>query len=158
MTPPLPQPPTDNLYKFMAIFGLIMYLFMPVLLLLRLDQVEREKLEVGLGKEALIYHTAEFQSQIDQLKKAGDAGVQQKFDDGFKALMEESLRLRQKSDFADVSLVNATHLLVILPFDLVIGSLLMVGGFLLWYYKLQRYQDRIIKNQAMQTSKEQTTV
>lgn len=30
----------------------------------------------------------------------------------------------------------------------VVGAVLMAGGFYFWYFRLQRYQDRILKRQA----------
>jgi hypothetical protein len=155
MTQPmsLPSIPTDNLYKFMALTGVFMVVTMSVMLIFRLDQIAQQNTEVSLGKEALMYHTAQFQSQLDQAKKSGDPELQKKFDEGYKPLIEESLRLRQKSDFADLSVASTKRLLSILPTVFISGVLLATAGFVLWYLRLQRYQDRIVQKEALDAHK-----
>ena len=118
---------------------------MCVLLQFRWEQIERQYLEIRLGKEALMWHTALFQAQIDQLKAVGDPQLQKKFNDSFKPLVEESLQLRQKSDFAELSAANMKTLLSISKIFLILGVLLIFTGFTLWYFKLQRYQDRLVR-------------
>jgi uncharacterized membrane protein len=44
---------------------------------------------------------------------------------------------------ADLSLLNYA-----LKYGVVVGSIVTVFGFVLWYLKLQRYQDNLIKKEA----------
>jgi nitrate reductase NapE component len=48
-----------------------------------------------------------------------------------------------KKIYADLSLLNYA-----LKYGVVVGSIVTAFGFVLWYFKLQRYQDNLIKKEA----------
>ena len=151
MTPPVNMSgfPTDNLYKFMALSGVFIVVSVFALSLLQLDQISRQRTDIALGKEALMWHTALFQEQIDELKKSNDPELQKKFDEGYKPLIEESLQLRRESDLADLATEYAERFRIVQSIILVLGIILASTGFLLWYYRLQRDQDQMIRNEAL---------
>ena len=87
------------------------------------------------------------------MKKASNPEIQKKFDEGYKLLIEESLRLRQKSDFADLTIASTQRVMRIVPIVYFGGLFLTAAGFLLWYFRLQRFQDQIVQKEASKPSK-----
>lgn len=150
--PQLPQPPTDNLYKFMAIFGLtllVISLILPVYI-----------------NYTVAVNNAEVMARIrvidTEMAIAGDFDI-------FRELSEDKiLTPNEKKEFVakqkdfivkngqtldELNIVTATTpaLIGIMFYSTImgiVGSILVYKGFRLWYDKLQKYQDIIVKNQA----------
>ena len=106
MSLPSISTPTDNLYKFIAIFGLIMlvagvvYLFYTMSS--HLDKIEKRRMEA--------------------LESAAKTGV----------------KIEVNSDFEMVS----RHALIQGAFVSVIGSAMVVFGFVNWYHRVQKFLDK----------------
>jgi len=155
MSQSIPMPPTDNLYKFMAISGLLLVLTTIILYVtVRLEVREswgngiavlktRSDLgEVRLGqaigppskltdleaerwKKYIANKISELKSQLSRLEKTGT-----EVDDYWSSIY--------KAEFLGPFLLGGIFT----------GVLLMGSGFYLWYSRLQKYQDKIIARQA----------
>lgn len=136
------QVPTDNLYKFMAIFGLILILFFGASIF-----AASRGLEPALEKYAVvsrdINNTLEelnaIQRQSSALTPAEVALVTQNINSVLINISEGQ------------AYVNSFQILLVAgKLSLIIGILLSGTGFCLWYLRTQRYQDKILKKQAEQ--------
>jgi soluble cytochrome b562 len=122
----IPNLPTDNLYKFIAIFGLIIAVFSSYMLnktpediLSKVDKIEAENL-------------------INKLKTQKDStSVEMN-----KILID--VKIKQLSREVD----NFPKLLYLYCFLLILGFTLKGIGFYNWYYKTQTYNDKILKNET----------
>lgn len=152
--------PTDNLYKFMAIFGLIIYVityFYPGFLIdeqeIRLAELENEKYNV---ETRLLIQQHWLQGIGEMVDSAKDPISLQKLSElnlaeksRLDTITNEILKIGKD---ASVALTKLKHIRSIITQSAWIGSIagfFMILGFFLWYFKLQRYQDMIIKNEAM---------
>ena len=132
----LPNAPTDNLYKFAAIFGLML----AATLFLYSDYMEQEAREQLLSFSKvfterfyeLVEGYAKNKSPIEMKilqEKYGDLD----YSDGLK-LMVASNRYDYYRKLRNLGV----------PILLLIS----VVGFIFWYIKVQRYQDMLLKHQA----------
>jgi DNA repair exonuclease SbcCD ATPase subunit len=227
MAPVIPNLPTDNLYKFLALFGLVLFVFgafFPEEKLARsvaqvrdgvkalevakirltrknaelvdaLEQIEAKVAEQGRNKQQLEDAATKLQAKSDSLgkslveqakrnlksKAAKDLYAQTKaLDPEYQALNEkvrqntdalkkstdDLLRLRpRQAEFSDeiaIEMINVktfgnavdefnrqiTEWYSVAIGSILIGFVMMVSGFRLWYKKIQVYQDAILRKQA----------
>ena len=129
----LPNLPTDNLYKFMALSGLFLIIFSFTLVLLqanRSQDIHRE-----LKRLSTIMELKNFQNERD--KKLGE-NIVENLGQSRKLLEELKFILEQKPKYMAFFVIF-----------MLIGVILSITGFQLWYSRVQRYQDILIKNQAL---------
>lgn len=144
---PTPSVPTDNLYKFMAVFGLILMLA-GVLAPYPLEsqyQVEleglREKYLSGLSKaNAKIRELQKSQTDPEKLLHDGVLKTPQEafFDEADKheTYFKSHLDRRWKKYVEQIYLSN---------WLIVGGCVFGLIGFSFWFWKVQRYHDKILK-------------
>jgi hypothetical protein len=156
----LPQFPTDNMYKFMAIFGLTIALGSYVVVDWRVSNKALEK--ISLDREKLKYETERsydsdvmkaYGDQIDEIDKEKNPDLKQISElteiydktaqQYFQNEKNKVLDSEYKNVDDDIKLLNNA-----LKYGIIVGSVLTVIGFILWYFKLQRYQDNLIKKEA----------
>ena len=152
--------PTDNLYKFMAIGGLVTFLASAVatgLLMLNLQDRVHEHilasklLDVRLNQIAVESEIVRF--EFEEAAKAGDLasiGERPKAQlDSVAAVLRElkldATKLQAQSEYlVELSrrFVAARDLLIIFTG---VGLVVAVFGFVLWYSRVQRYLDAQLK-------------
>lgn len=164
-----PDLPTDNLYKFLAIFGLVI-LFGSNLLSYRLMEELRSKVDRSTSLSKLFSLEVKFieddvktaEDELNVLKKQIKEGqiVKEVADEQMKEKMKEVKNLRERirqgeKNLAEnpptdpkVFLSEIDFIRFILRDGTFIGYFVSTLGFILWYIKLQRYQDIFIKNEA----------
>jgi hypothetical protein len=157
---PLPSPPTDNVYKFASIAGLLLLAIGLVLpSFIEQDRVENT---FKLVKEAQ-------ERRIDYIFKLVEVVQKDKFIDSEEKLKKEMTRIDdslREMMAKDGHLLNAEidrrnriteKRLADLLYVRTIGALLMAVGFVLWYFRVQRHQDRILKAEVVkaETTKEE---
>ena len=116
----LPSLPTDNLYKFLALFGLVLIV---VGLFLTYDYPNR-----------LYERLYELQSQEKTLNVSNNYSVKYELEAEIKKL--------------NLKVENLGYLLYLFIAVAFIGGVFSSCGFYHWYYKLQVYSDEILKNEA----------
>jgi hypothetical protein len=134
MTPPiLPSPPTDNLYKFIAVAGLVLLFGAPVYWSSYTDASHGQRLEAlrALLQKAATPDPRAAEEEVERHKKAYEfvQDALSKYDQWVKYL----------------SLVAA-----------VAGLLLAAVGFWLWYVRVQRPQDTLLQRQVEQAKSAST--
>ena len=172
MTSPLPQPPTDNLYKFMAIAGLVLLatsVYFPLVLANRLeDQLSQndESMNVLYADLKYLQSKVEQESRIITNSILMQNGKYTKStnqlellysDDELKKMAAENLDLlhqaqvshaRTKSNLLRESIIRAQlHRVMVVQWFFICSSLfLAISGFRLWYSRIQIYLDRDLRS------------
>jgi len=158
----IPNLPTDNLYKFMAIFGLVIiisgfYFYTTIIdkYSLAASSLIKEEGILKIETEYLSDEVALLETRIEIANGQGDKNILNNVLADYKAVKDE---LKQKEiaresieqkiydlEFIekDVNAIKAYHFGAI-----GLGMVLMVYGFWLWYSKLQYYQDLIIRREV----------
>ena len=136
------QPPTDCLYKFIAISGLLIFCFSMVWPELRLNELEQQSIQV-MGEFKIL------KIEADNLKE--DIAIL-----GKEARIEKSrlfaIKLEQvqtKAELGKLATTNTKRIIRILYMGVTIGLILSFGGFILWYRKIQKWQDIAIRNESL---------
>jgi hypothetical protein len=180
----LPKVPTDNLYKFIALSGVVFMVtsafpvYWQAKLKFELIQVQGEKWKATKKKNWACADTDYLRTKTNKLKeetskwKAArdlEAAEPQLIEKKrleirteaheIRAGITETERLYRDSEIAAIEVKTkekeiAQRLEVIRLLKYVAagglssGAILSVFGFFLWYHKLQKYQDKIVKKQA----------
>jgi hypothetical protein len=164
------KPPTDNLYKFMAIFGLLIF-FLSYVPIIHSQQQELEWTiwlcdfntnvtnpinNIGIEIQTL----KEVVNKMSQsIKKKDAAGVDSNIEEAKKKLEYIDVSdFKEKLSHLDELTKKASILLkknAFIKYELylgiisgIVGFISMCLGFYFWYSKLQKYQDMIIKKEA----------
>ena len=184
--------PTDNLYKFMFLAGVIL-VFLTFILLSNFRDKKIEIIELSgeidrleIESEYLLEDMTELMDETDRLKgeriksesnvsdkdkkriseslefiEKGHAEITQKL----KLLEEQRRELRRERQMLRENIKTKnwvlsfksmllTHYFAMIIASPVAGAFLAICGFHQWYNKLQKYQDRIVKNQAEKEQQE----
>jgi len=148
-------PPTDNLYKFLAVSGLIVFIFCFVYPFQIYQDLVRQ---AAAGDQEVVALRAEDDSNNAAIKSAEAAGAAS----ALPGKADASERLREKRDDIarrwtiarsryQFALLRKEDLRVIFLWAIGYGTCgLMVSGtgFWLWYARLQQYQDMVAKADA----------
>ncbi len=157
MVIPVPAPPTDNLYKFMSVFGLVLVvtaLIVPIRIVDRVAAADARS--VVLVTELLKNSEHDLDLAISE-QEARKRGVSKEDTDELRrqhseiALESQQLR-RRLSDAESDSYAAQDEFTRWLVVSCVVGGLgfgMMVVGFWLWYTRVQKHQDRAL---CMETS------
>ena len=128
----LPVPPTDNLYKFVALFGLVIALGSGGAAF-KLS-VERENANRNTEARALAAVR-----EADRLSRSSTAGDRQHA----AALADSVRRLADSVEaVAERLYERPSYVMPALLVAMAVGSAISAVGFVLWYQRFQRYQDQ----------------
>lgn len=162
------QPPTDNLYKFLAIFGLVVVGFSIYIPLQRLEAYGRSSVQLEAAYEPFIERLkvvddasrTELECAISEAKKREGAEADN------SSACDQVIETRAAADRARAELVALQTKIKDLQYDrnflygqyrlyfymgLVAGCLglgLCVAGFWLWYVRLQKFLDAVARRDA----------
>ncbi len=132
---PLPNLPTDNLYKFLALAGLTLGLFSFVFPNIQEHDVSRvlweTKIDIDVAGEQLRKPIKDDEMRILDLQH--NLRIQQA-----QAKNKTMLLGELTNELAEVRFVS--------KIGIVLGLVLSCCGFSLWYVKLQRHQDDFWRN------------
>jgi hypothetical protein len=164
------KPPTDNLYKFMAIFGLLIFIlsYIPIV---HSQQLELEWTILQCDFDTNVTNPLnnmgiEMKTQTESLNKI--LQLINKKDNAEAAInIEKANKMLENIDIPDFKtklghfdeMIKRMNILikkdVFIKYELylgiisgIVGFILMCLGFYFWYSKLQKYQDMIIKKEA----------
>ena len=170
----MPNLPIDNLYKFFAISGLLLFaasIYFPFVLAnkfyeeyyvcIEADSIIKAdsdyttiKLNTisNLVSNAILQQEGKYTSSVNKLELSysndeikqmlnDDHDLLHQLDTGFAKIKANTIRLNDiHTEFKQLKYVT-----IIMMF---ISIILILKGFRLWYYRIQIYQDRILKNEA----------
>ena len=147
------KPPTDNLYKFISIFGLLIFLasFIFPQILSREYSLKYAEVE---GEIRVLENEREY---IDNLKSDSEEPNQKKEDDPAikqrEAEFDKGLAEARKNHELSKALgVEARRWQWFGYIGMLLGVALMAGGFYLWYSRVQKYEDKLMKYKADEAS------
>jgi hypothetical protein len=136
--------PTDNLYKFIALAGLAIQFFSLYFSIVQLDKLEGKIEDAELESALMELESTHIESEVSRLEQIAEPSR-----DDVKAARERtnelgrrSIRLKGNLKSTKRLLKRAKDLRFLLLGGAIFGLGLTVMGFSLWYYRLQRYQDR----------------
>ena len=160
MKPPLP--PTDNLYKFVAITGLLLFLACIVAELSEARKISLQVAKVKSSAERIWEQVKKLEvrtSEAVELRKSGGevaSSVFEEFESELESLNSPAsgsvAKLAEAIKILDASHENYRSIADVARWGEFVGIFLMGFGFTSWYMKLQKYQDRIVKRQAEESS------
>ena len=179
MIPDVPQPPTDNLYKFMAIAGLALFAASMSVPWHYAFNIKEELYKVMEAQEVLavdLKHCTEKSHGFSQIitnsilsKKGLFTNSTEKLqltysNDELKAMFVELEELRHSIDVKNASgkinferIKDYTRRHRIFIWVITIGGALSgwlsIRGFRLWYVRIQIYQDKALRLSAQKQSK-----
>lgn len=146
--PGLPSPPTDNLYKFMALSGVILLLVAPIFWAkFYISHSERTRAAI----ESLGYSLPPPEYYFFRAKVLAGESVpdeQRKLVEKFELLRRESSRLGGEYLRYDRFSYVVTSAAIFLG---LLGLALTWFGFRLWYLRVQKPLDRILLREARET-------
>ena len=141
----IPQIPTDNLYKFLALFGIVImaaYLIVPMYFD---QQFQVRAIQAQAEADAV-------QAKIDGVSDRERAqAVEMTYQEKTRQLAElrvEQARAEGKKKEAEFLVKQSQRMLRWTKRGTVSGALVSMMGFLLWYLNLQRWQDLAQKKKA----------
>ncbi len=142
----IPTIPTDNLYKFMALTGVVLVIGSFILVWFKAERSQELLREYKQGAaliEAKI-EIAELSDLLDQesrkrIGKSSELRREVGVDRAKLVVIEEELKL---------ILEDKLMYMVFLIVSQVVGFSLSIVGFKLWYERVQKYQDIILRRQG----------
>jgi hypothetical protein len=147
----IPNVPTDNLYKFISISGLV--LIVTSFIAISISQREVADQIFTTHQEALSVGKA-----IQQLDDEMDALVSNPTPESYvraKQILEETkplevelAKLESMNDKSEYMHLASTEDLNFFKNQIYFGFFLTILGFIGWYYRLQRHLDAIVKKEA----------
>jgi len=157
-----PELPSDNLYKFIAFAGMtiIILSFVPLYYAhkLKLDTIDmKEKIEnLEIQQKWLNQDIKQF---VDDIRKLEEQALKEKMPE-IQAKQREFLEANRKKENALIHIKSQVEKLDYLiklhwkesvagVIGSMVGFFLTILGFILWYTKLQKHQDEIIKKEAI---------
>ena len=146
----MPNLPTDNLYKFTAIVGVVVLLvsvYFPIIksreLKLAMIEIENQTKILRIETEYLEYITKNIKSAKEDRKIEKEDIVSKSFI--IKSKLQEILSKTKQLDILEEDYYIIIKLQKIC---MLIGLILSISGFILWYFKIQKYLDRQLKKQS----------
>lgn len=143
--------PNSHLYKFMALFGLLLFLTCVLLPCLKLDDNNKEINEIRRNLLVLNHERDALVNEIKQIEEAQVTIV-----DDANLINGRIAEIRKKVDLRteQISLENQIlerHLekqgdiRLFIGYFIILSVLISISGFILWYLKIQKPLNRFIK-------------
>lgn len=151
--PELPSPPTDNLYKFMALSGVVLLMVAPFFWAkFYITHTERTRLAFQvLGESIPPYDYYISRATIERGESVTEE--QRKLVEKYDALRKESGRVGSEFLLYDHFSCVVTGVAILLG---LLGLTLTGFGFRLWYLRVQKPLDRILLKEARKTAESST--
>jgi uncharacterized membrane protein len=149
--PTFPNLPTDNLYKFFAISGLFIVILSVTIPYFQEHDLATQAIQIQQDEAILSKELKYLQTEIDiAIDKGEILDLQNYVFEKLKALDIKVTELDTKKKLLQNLENELTNLSKYRTVGVSIGVAILIIGFSLWYYCLQRYQDLIIKLQAVE--------
>ena len=167
----IPNLPTDNLYKFIALTGFFLMVFSFGYKEYRNHQFNIENTKINVAEKLLEFKIENKKTLVEHSRKLRDFELNvmesennnmtkeelnkyiEKFISSYKTEISEAElewyyndagELLKISELTNVYVGRTKKLNWILNLSIFIGLISMISGFYLWYIKLQKYQDIIL--------------
>ena len=139
------QPPTDSLYKFMAVSGLLIICFSVIWPELRIYELEQQSIQLKGEVNILRIETNNLNKDVERHNK--DKSIETLIEK--QRLQEIKLeQLKTKAELGQLAVTNTRRMNRILYIGAALGLTLSFFGFILWYWRVQIWQDKAIRKEA----------
>jgi len=143
----LPTLPTDNLYKFLALSGLAIAIFVLVFPMIRISEIRLKLVEVKTQSKVLAVEIEELKEDTDRWAKKTSLSPE-----GTASLRKRLIELRIKGveirgRFEQIKSLNRDldYSMILIWVGLPLGMLISFLGFLLWYFRVQKPNDLLLR-------------
>jgi len=148
MVPGLPTPPTDNLYKFQAISGLILVILAAVGLHLQVYAAQARADPMAEEIAVLQVDVAQAREELDRARASAVSPAQHS---AFRArhwdLGRKLARAKAKSDALETMVERLVGSIILAIIASVAGLLHTWRGFVYWRDRVQLPQDKLLQRQ-----------
>ena len=157
----IPSLPTDNLYKFLALAGLLLLVFALVYPLDRLTELQLKQTKIdtewqtlALEVSRLAEDSAGVRGEVDRLQKNPNANIQDTkgaldsiatISDRLHTLQIKQISLNGKGQEIKIVSGDIFFMRKLLVFGFLLGGILALIGFLGWYFRVQKPQDMLLR-------------
>jgi hypothetical protein len=155
------SPPTDSLYKFIAIFGLIILAWGVAFPWQKAQEFKFKLIEIKAEVKAnnniskrinasyqLLIKERNLIKSDDPERDLKEAAIDKRKQEMYIQLIETQLPVDEKVETLKVVKNSLTIYKMLGWFSICAGFILMISGFLLWYKKLQKHIDTKMQNGA----------
>jgi exopolysaccharide biosynthesis protein len=149
----IPNLPTDNLYKFMALSGLFILILSVVYPLYRENELTQRLLALE-GEIEVLNVDIIFQTELAKNTKRHSFSLSDPDIPQILRFKEASVKIetqRKQLLFLSSEIEKYKRFRWIGVFC---GMALILSGFMLWYYRVQRFQDILLYREATKTDEE----
>jgi len=144
----IPSPPTDNLYKFLAVSGVVL-----IVACMYQTAINKEDL-----LEDWVRHSneqkAESWARSLELFATGKPDARDMalllIEQAKTAFSDESKQIKSHYEFRNAELKRRKE---IFDFGVNVGSVMGAVGFFLWWFRVQRFQDSQLRTDAIKAAK-----
>ena len=145
----LPTLPTDNLYKFLALGGLVLLVASFAFPLIRISDIQVKLIEARRDGELLKVETASFEKELDRV---GQRPKVSSADAAWYRTRLLDLRIKEiqwssRQEQIDQLTKELLFAQSFLGLGCGIGTVLSAVGFALWYRRVQKPNDLLLKRQ-----------
>lgn len=145
-----PNLPTDNLYKFIALVGVVVLLVASYFPIIKARELKLAMIEIE-GKtrilEIEVQHLPDRTKQLKSNETIGDCNREELVDKAYKLKMKNE-ELKTNSKKLEVIGIDYEIIRKIQTAGMVLGFILSAFGFFLWYFRIQKYQDKQLKKNS----------
>jgi len=146
----LPTLPTDNLYKFLALSGLAIAIFSLVFPMIRISEIKMKLVEAETQSNVLNVEIEELKEDTDRWAKKTSLSPEET-----ASLRKRLIELRIKGvqirgRFEQIKSLNKDldYSMILIWVGLPLGMLISYLGFLLWYFRVQKPNDLLLRKQV----------
>lgn len=133
----IPNLPTDNLYKFLAIFGLVLMIYGSYMLVQTPEKLISNVEQLNVSKQLML-----FNAKMDTTKS-----IQTTCNTKIEHL-RDSLTFDAKFKGLQRDVNNLTKFVLLYLGLFGCGVFLSIRGFILWYKRTQQFNDKILENES----------
>ena len=149
----LPALPTDNLYKFLALSGLVLFVISFVFPRSLVDELELKTVETQTEVNLLVREVSALNKDVDVAAAKPNLSDEalEKLSERRDQLNEKAIRLEGQKERQKTLLKQLRYAVDLSLFGSILGYLIAHVGFWLWYTRVQRLADLLARKQASAT-------
>ena len=151
----LPNIPTDNLYKFIALSGLVLTLFSLIFPWTRMGEIRPKLVEINTQLEILKIESDEIEKELSRLEKMVNPTPEE-----LTAIIKErkehrikNAELKGRFNQVDALVEELFYQWRFLKFGVFVGFIISFIGFWFWYHFVQKPNDMLLKKQIENNKK-----
>jgi len=146
----IPNLPTDNLYKFIALVGVVVLLAASYFPIIKARELRLAKIEIEGQMRLLeieVQHLQDTSKQLGSNETIGDCNREELVGKAYKLKMKNE-EIKTNSKKVEVIGIDYELIRKIQVAGMILGFILSAFGFFLWYFRIQKYQDKQLKKNS----------